>query len=83
MSTSCARELKSKVRDRPEEPPELPNLSARKSTEDIAWEVEARPGAFRNKLRRLLAKTEEADRKILLHMAQKMARPRSGRAASN
>ena len=66
-----------------EEPPKLPNLPRRKSSEDIAWGSSGKDGRFLNKLRRLLAKTEEADRKLLLHMAQKMARPRIGRAASN
>ncbi len=66
-----------------EEPPKLPNLLRRKSSEDIAWGSSGKDGRFLNKLRRLLAKTEEADRKLLLHMAQKMARPRNGRAASN
>ena len=66
-----------------EEPPKLPNLPRRKSSEDIAWGSSGKDGRFLNKLRRLLAKTEEADRKLLLHMAQKMAQPRNGRAASN
>ena len=66
-----------------EEPPKLPNLPKRKSSDDIAWGSSGKDGRFLNKLRRLLAKTEEADRKLLLHMAQKMARPRNGRAASN
>jgi transcriptional regulator with XRE-family HTH domain len=66
-----------------EEPPKLPNLPKRKSSEDIAWGSSGKDGRFLNKLRRLVAKTEEADRKLLLHMAQKMARPRNGRAASN
>ena len=66
-----------------EEPPRLPNLPKRKSSDDIAWGSSGKDARFLNKLRRLLAKTEEADRKLLLHMAQKMARPRNGRAASN
>ena len=66
-----------------EDPPKLPNLPKRKSSDDIAWGSSGKDGRFLNKLRRLLAKTEEADRKLLLHMAQKMARPRNGRAASN
>ncbi len=65
-----------------EGPPKLPNLPRRKSS-DIAWGSSGKDGRFLNKLRRLLAKTEESDLKLLLHMAQKMARPRNGRAASN
>src|SRR5712664_3499711 len=66
-----------------EDPPKLPNLPKRKSSDEIAWGSSGKDGRFLSKLRRLLAKTEEADRKLLLHMAQKMARPRNGRAASN
>ncbi len=66
-----------------EEPPKLPNLRRRKSSEDIAWGSSGKDGRFLNKLRPLLAKTEEADRKLLLHMAQKMARPRNGRAGAS
>jgi transcriptional regulator with XRE-family HTH domain len=66
-----------------EEPPKLPNLPKRKSSDAIAWGSSGKDGRFFNKLRRLLAKTEEPDRKLILYMAQKMARPRNGRAASN
>ena len=66
-----------------EEPPKLPNLPKRKSSDDIAWGSSGKDGRFLNKLRRLLAKTEDVDRKLLLQMAQKMARPRNGRATSN
>jgi transcriptional regulator with XRE-family HTH domain len=66
-----------------EEPPKLPNLPKRKSSDDIAWGSSGKDARFLGKLRRLLAKSEEADRKLLLYMAQKMARPRNGRAASN
>ncbi len=48
-----------------EEPPKLPNLPKRKSSDDIAWGSSGKDGRFLNKLRRLLAKTEEADRKLL------------------
>lgn len=66
-----------------EEPPKLPNLPKRKSSDDVAWGSSGKDARFLNKFRRLLSKTQEADRKLLLHMAQKMARPRGGRAASN
>ena len=56
-----------------EEPPKLPNLPKRKSSDDIAWGSSGKDARFLSKLRRLLAKTEEADRKLLLYMAQKMA----------
>ena len=57
-----------------EEPPKLPNLPKRKSSDDIAWGSSGKDSRYLGKLRRLLAKTEEADRKLLLYMAQKMAK---------
>ena len=63
-----------------EEPPKLPNLLKRKSSEDIAWGSSGKDARFLSKLRRLLGKAEEADRKLLLYMAQKMAQPKNGRA---
>ena len=66
-----------------EKPPELPNLPKRKSSDDIAWGSAGKDARFLNKLRRLLSKAEEADRKLIMHMAQKMARPNARRAASN
>jgi transcriptional regulator with XRE-family HTH domain len=61
-----------------EEPPKLPNLLKRKSSDDIAWGSAGKDARFLSKLRRLLSKTEEGDRKLLLYMAQKMALPRRG-----
>src|SRR5437764_3414724 len=56
-----------------EEPPKLPNLPKRKSSDDILWGSAGKDGRYLNKLRRLLAKSEEEeDRKLLLYMAQKM-----------
>jgi transcriptional regulator with XRE-family HTH domain len=66
-----------------EEPPKLPNLPKRTSSDDIAWGSSGKDARFLSKLRRLLGKAEEADRKLLLYLAQKMARPRNGRAATN
>jgi transcriptional regulator with XRE-family HTH domain len=63
-----------------EEPPNLPNLPKRKSSEDIAWGSSGKDSRFLNKLRRLLGKAEEADRKLLLYLAQKMAHSKNGRA---
>ena len=67
-----------------EEPPKLPNLPKRKSSDDIAWGSAGKDARYLNKLRRLLAKSEEQDRKLLLYMAQKMAGTGSrGPRASN
>src|SRR5258708_39624610 len=56
-----------------EEPPQLPNLPKRKSSDDIAWGTSGKEARFLNKLRRLLGKADEEDRKLILYMAQKMA----------
>jgi len=56
-----------------EEPPKLPNLLKRKSSDEIAWGSSGKNGRYLNKLRRLLGKTDEEHRKLILHMTQKMA----------
>ena len=67
-----------------EQPPQLPNLPKRKSSDDIAWGNAGKDARYLSKLRRLLAKTKDGDRKLILYMAQKMVRPRSSRmGASN
>src|SRR5246127_239226 len=67
-----------------EKPPELPNLPKRKSSDDIAWGSAGKDARYLSKLRRLLAKTEEGNRKLILYMAQKMAGTKSRRPeASN
>ena len=65
-------------------PPELPNLPKRKTSDDIAWGSTGKDARYLGKLRRLLGKTEEGNRKLILYMAQKMAGSRSRRpGASN
>src|ERR1700676_4328103 len=56
-----------------EEPPKLPNLLKRKTSDDIAFGSAGKEARYLSKLRRVLAKTEEGDRKLLLHMVQKMS----------
>ncbi len=56
-----------------EEPPKLPNILKRKSSDEIVWGSTGKEARYLNKLRRLLGRTEESDRKLLLYMAQKMA----------
>ena len=56
------------------EPPEVPNLLKRKSSEEGGWGSTGKDAKYLNKLRRLLGKSNENDRKLVLHMAQKMAR---------
>jgi hypothetical protein len=57
-----------------EEPPKLPNLQKHKSANDIVWGSKGKDARMLAKFRHLLARTEESDRKILMFMAQKMAR---------
>jgi transcriptional regulator with XRE-family HTH domain len=56
-----------------EAPPKLPNLLKQKSTGEIAWGSSGKDARFLSKLRRVLGKAKEQDRKIILLMAQKMA----------
>jgi transcriptional regulator with XRE-family HTH domain len=56
------------------EPPKLPDLLKRKSSDGIAWGSAGKDARFLNKLRRVLGKANEQDLKIILLMAQKMAR---------
>jgi len=56
-----------------EEPPQLPNLPKRRTSEEIAWGSSGKEARLLNKFRRLLGKVDEGDRKLLLYMAQKMA----------
>ncbi len=56
------------------EPPQVPNLLKLKSSEEGGWGSTGKDARYLNKLRRLLSKSGENDRKLVLHMAQKMAR---------
>ncbi len=56
-----------------EEPPKLLNLPKRNPSDEIAWGSSGKDAQFLGKLRRLLGKSSEEDRKLLLHMVQRMA----------
>ncbi len=56
-----------------EEPPALPNLLKRESADDLAWGSSGKDARFLGQLRRALGKANTQDRKLVLHMAQKMA----------
>lgn len=62
-----------------EKPPQLPNLPKRKTAADIVWGATGKDARRLTKLRRLLARTEEGDRKLLLAMAQKIATHKAAR----
>jgi hypothetical protein len=53
-----------------EEPPKPPNLS---TSDKDAWGNNGKDARYLNKLRRLLSKTNQKHRRLLLHMVQKMA----------
>jgi len=54
--------------------PALPNLSKRRTTEELVLDAEQEKELrFFEKVRRLLSKIDEKDRQLLLYMAQKLA----------
>ena len=57
-----------------DKPPQLPNLLKRKTSDDIVWGSSGKDALYLHKLRKFLSKAAERDRKILLSVAQKMAR---------
>jgi len=63
-----------------EEPPKVPNLPKRKTADDIAWGNSGKDAKVLGQFRRLLAKTDEKNQRILLYMAQKMARTHRAKA---
>ncbi len=56
-----------------EEPPKLLDLPKGKTDENV-WGSSGKDARFLNKLRRLLGKADDNDRKLVMHMAQKMVR---------
>ncbi len=57
-----------------DEPPPLPHLSKRRSTEELALsEEQEKELRFFEKVKRLLTRIDEKDRQLLLYMAQKLA----------
>lgn len=57
-----------------QEPPKAPNISVQKSSHESGWGSSGKDAKYFSQLRRLLSKTSENDRKLLLFTAQKMAR---------
>src|SRR5271168_489512 len=57
-----------------EEPPKLPNLPKRKSAEDIVWGDSGKDARLLAKFCRLFSRMKEGDLRLLLFMAQRMAR---------
>jgi transcriptional regulator with XRE-family HTH domain len=65
-----------------EEPPKLPNLLKRKTSDDIAWGSSGKHATYLHKLRKCLSKAGDADRKLIMVMTQKMATSRNRRVSS-
>ena len=63
-----------------EEPPKPPTLPRRKTGDDTLWGSSGKNARTLDRFRRLLKQADESDRRLLLFMAQKMARPIRGRA---
>jgi transcriptional regulator with XRE-family HTH domain len=57
-----------------DEPPELPTLLKNKPSDEDAWGSSGKDARYLNKLRRLMGKANEDDRKLILLLAQKLAR---------
>jgi transcriptional regulator with XRE-family HTH domain len=56
------------------EPPKLPNLLKRRSTDDILWGDSGTDASMLAAFCRLFGQMKEDDRKVLFFMAQKMAK---------
>ena len=65
-----------------EEPPKPPTLPRRKTGDDTLWGSSGKNARTLDRFRRLLKQADESDRRLLLFMAQKMARPIGSRGKS-
>jgi transcriptional regulator with XRE-family HTH domain len=57
-----------------EKPAQAPDVFKQKSSDDGLWGNSGKDAKFLSKLRRLMSKASEQDRKIILYTLQKMAR---------
>jgi transcriptional regulator with XRE-family HTH domain len=64
-----------------EEPPKVPDLLKRKTSDDNAWGSTGKNSIYMHKLVKCLSKASDADRKLLLVMAQKVAEKRGRRVS--
>jgi transcriptional regulator with XRE-family HTH domain len=55
-----------------DKPPDVPSFLARRSPNEKEWGSTGKDAKFLSKLRRLLAKTDDRNRMVILHMARKM-----------
>lgn len=63
-----------------EKPPELPNLLKRKTADDIVFGNSGKQAVYLRNLIKCLSKANEADRKLLLAVAQRVATRTTQRA---
>jgi transcriptional regulator with XRE-family HTH domain len=64
--------------EKPAGPPRLPKRSA---GDNLEWGSAGKDGRVLGQFRRLLPRLKESNRKLLIHMAQKMAQPTRHRAS--
>lgn len=57
-----------------DQPPRVPDLIKRKPSDDNVWGASGKDARYLSKLRRLLGKSDEKSRKLLLYTLQKMAK---------
>ncbi len=62
-----------------DKPPKLPDLLKRRSAADMAFGSSGKQATYLHKLRKCLSKAADADRKLILLMAQKLAGGRGRR----
>ena len=66
-----------------EQPPPPLNLPKRRTAADFLWGNSGKDGRYLMKFRQQLSKMDEADRRLLLFMAQKMSRRVATRQGGN
>ena len=66
-----------------EQPPALPHLPKRRTSDDIVWGSSRKEARQLTQLQRLLGRINQEDRSLLLFMAQKMARQKQAHSSSH
>jgi len=62
-----------------ENPPALPNLPKRRTSDDIVWGSSRKEARLLTQFQRLLGRVSQQDRSLLLFMAQRLARQNHSR----
>ena len=65
-----------------ENPPALPNLPKRRTSDDIVWGSSRKEARLLTQFQRLLGRVSQQDRSLLLFMAQRLARQNQSRPRS-